>query len=182
MPRAADYGATRQPHVQPEATGGWGGSAAGAADFLSRLARAEMCDASSLKGPNLKGPKVRQHPPRWTSVRVTGEAEITLAEGERLSSSSRRSSSTSPAAVACPSLATTASPNAKPVPADSGTPRRSWRWPVSPPLRRPTSASGWVGAISPPWRRSLPAAAVAEAHSEPSSSPPLRAAASRGSI
>ena len=175
---AADYVVTRQPPVQSEAIGGWGGSAAGAADFLSRLARAETRDASSLK--TLTGPKVRQHSPRWTSVRLAGEVpdaaeitaraieELTLAEEERLSPSSRRSS-TSPAAVACPSPATTANLDAKPVPADSGAPRRSWRWPSSPPLRRPAFASGWVGAISPPWRRGFSAAAVAEAHSEPPS-------------
>ena len=183
MAAAADSVVSRQPQVQSEAIGGWGGSAAGSADFLSRLARAEMRDASSLK--TLKGPKVRHDSPRWTSVRVAGEVpdaaentaaentaraidELTLAEEERLSPSSRRSS-TSPAAVACPSLATTANPDAKPVPAGSGAPRRSWRWPSSPPLRRPASAFGWVGAISPPWRRSLSAAAVAEAHSEPPS-------------
>ena len=88
----ADYVVTRQPQVQSEAIGGWGGSAAGAADFLSRLARAETRDASSLK--TLTGPKVQQQSPRWTSVRLAGEvpdaAEITARAIEELTSSLRR--------------------------------------------------------------------------------------------
>ena len=73
MATAAEEVATGQPQVQqPKATGGWGGSAAGAADFLNRLAQAEERDASSLEGPtpspsspkgSPKGPRVRHLSP-----------------------------------------------------------------------------------------------------------------------
>ena len=78
--------------------------------------------------------------------------DLTLAEEERTSSTSpavkRLSSSSTSPAVACPSLTTAADPDTDPA-ASPGAPR--WRWPSSPPLRRPTG--GWVGKISPPWRR-----------------------------
>lgn len=109
---AAEDVATRQPQAQhPKATGGWGGSAVGAADFLNRLAQAEARDASSLEGPtpspnspkgSPKGPRVRHLSIGELTIErpSVGRAieDLTLAEEERLSStSSRRSSSTSPA-------------------------------------------------------------------------------------
>ena len=109
-----------------------GGSAAGAADFLNRLAQAEARDASSLEGPtpsptspkgSPKGPRVRHLSIGELTIErpSVGRAieDLTLAEEERTSSTSpavkRLSSSSTSPAVACPSL-TTAADTAIPIP------------------------------------------------------------------
>ena len=137
MPRRFDGyrgGGCRHPSAAGAAPEGhrWvGGSAAGAADFLNRLAQAEARDASSLEGPtpsptspkgSPKGPRVRHLSIGELTIErpSVGRAieDLTLAEEERTSSTSpavkRLSSSSTSPAVACPSLTTAADPDADP--------------------------------------------------------------------